>query len=80
MTEGLCGHKRRIHPRIPEGQMGLALLDATLTGTKVKDLEKKLHRLFIGSRLFGHKVCQSRRRGSLGFCRMEPDGTMPPVS
>src|SRR5229473_233355 len=40
--------KRRVSSRIPEGQTGLALLDATVTGTKAKDLETKLHRLVIG--------------------------------
>jgi ATP-dependent Clp protease ATP-binding subunit ClpB len=40
--------KRRISSRIPEGQTGLELLDATVTGTKAKDLETKLHRLVIG--------------------------------
>jgi len=40
--------KRRISSRIPEGDTGLALLDATVTGTKAKDLETKLHRLVIG--------------------------------
>ena len=40
--------ERRISSRIPEGQTGLALLDATMTGTKAKDLEAKLHCLVIG--------------------------------
>src|SRR5260370_21039554 len=40
--------KKRMSSRISEGQTGLALLDATVTGTKAKDLETKLHRLVIG--------------------------------
>src|SRR5712671_4420602 len=40
--------KRRAGSRIPESHTGLALLDATVTGTKAKDLEAKLHRLVIG--------------------------------
>ncbi|HEV8042821.1 MAG TPA: AAA family ATPase [Bryobacteraceae bacterium] len=40
--------KKGISSRIPEGQTGLALLDATVTGTKAKDLETKLQRLVIG--------------------------------
>jgi ATP-dependent Clp protease ATP-binding subunit ClpB len=40
--------KKRMSSRIAEGQTGLALLDATVTGTKAKDLETKLHRLVIG--------------------------------
>ena len=44
----LAAMKRPISSRIPESQAGLALLDATVTGTKAKDLETKLHRLVIG--------------------------------
>jgi len=40
--------KRRVGSRISEGQTGLALLDATVTGTKARDLETKLHSLVIG--------------------------------
>jgi hypothetical protein len=40
--------ERRISSRIPEGQTGLTLLDATVTGKKAKELEAKLHRLVIG--------------------------------
>ena len=40
--------KRRISSRIPKGETGLAVLDATVTGTKAEDLETKLHRLIIG--------------------------------
>ena len=44
----LAAINRRISSRIPEGQAGLGLLDATVTGPKAKDLETKLHRLVIG--------------------------------
>ena len=40
--------RKRVSSRISEGQTGLAMLDATVTGTKAKDLETKLHRLVIG--------------------------------
>src|SRR5277367_1585844 len=44
----LAAMKRQISSPIPGGQAGRALLDATVTGTKAKDLEAKLHRLVIG--------------------------------
>jgi hypothetical protein len=46
MTD-LAAIKRRISSRISEGQTRLALLDATVTGTKASDRETKLHRLVI---------------------------------
>jgi hypothetical protein len=46
--KSLTAIKRRIGLRIPDDQTGLALLDATVTRTKAKDLETKLHRLVIG--------------------------------
>jgi len=51
--------KRRISSRIPEGETGLALLDATVTGTKAKDLEKKLHRLVIGQEEAIHEIVRT---------------------
>src|SRR6266446_5372982 len=48
--------KRRISSRIPEGETGLALLDANVTGTKAKDLETKLHRLVIGQDEAIHEI------------------------
>jgi ATP-dependent Clp protease ATP-binding subunit ClpB len=51
--------KRRISSRIPEGQPGLALLDATVTGTKAKDLETKLHRLVIGQEEAIHEIVRT---------------------
>src|SRR5260370_39960967 len=48
--------KRRISSRIPEGQTGLALLDATVTGKRAKDLEAKLHRLVIGQDEAIHEI------------------------
>jgi ATP-dependent Clp protease ATP-binding subunit ClpB len=51
--------KRRISSRIPGGETGLALLDATVTGTKAKDLETKLHRLVIGQEEAIHEIVRS---------------------
>jgi len=51
--------KRRISSRIPEGQTGLALLDATMTGTKAKDLETRLHRLVIGQEEAIHEIVRT---------------------
>src|SRR5713101_656995 len=51
----LAALKRRISSPISEGQTGLALLDTTVTGTKAKDLETKLHCLVSKGR-------QSRER------------------
>src|SRR3984885_6413108 len=51
--------KSRISSRISEGQTGLALLDATVTGTKVKDLETKLHRLVIGQEKAIHEIVRT---------------------
>jgi ATP-dependent Clp protease ATP-binding subunit ClpB len=55
----LVAMKRRISSRISEGQTGLALLDATVTGTKAKDLEKKLHRLVIGQEEAIHEIVRT---------------------
>jgi ATP-dependent Clp protease ATP-binding subunit ClpB len=51
--------KRRVSSRISEGQTGLALLDATVTGTKAKDLETKLHRLVIGQEEAIHEIVRT---------------------
>src|ERR1700732_2341463 len=51
--------ERRISSRISEGQTGLALLDATMTGTKAKDLETKLHRLVIGQQEAIHEIVRT---------------------
>jgi len=51
--------KRRISARIPEDQTGLALLDATVTGTKAKDLETKLQRLVIGQEEAIHEIVRT---------------------
>src|SRR6266436_9413956 len=51
--------KRRVTERISEGQTGLALLDATMTGTKAKDLETKLHRLVIGQEEAIHEIVRT---------------------
>ncbi len=51
--------KRRVSSRISEGQTGLAMLDATVTGTKAKDLEAKLHRLVIGQQEAIHEIVRT---------------------
>src|SRR5216684_8278744 len=51
--------KRRVSSRISEGQTGLALLDTTVTGTKAKDLETKLHRLVIGQEEAIHEIVRT---------------------
>jgi ATP-dependent Clp protease ATP-binding subunit ClpB len=51
--------KRRVSSRISEDQTGLALLDATVTGTKAKDLETKLHRLVIGQEEAIHEIVRT---------------------
>jgi ATP-dependent Clp protease ATP-binding subunit ClpB len=63
--------KRRISSRIPEGQPGLALLDATVTGTKAKDLETKLHRLVIGQEEAIHEIVRTYQTYLAG---LSPDG------
>jgi ATP-dependent Clp protease ATP-binding subunit ClpB len=51
--------KRRISSRISEGQTGPALLDATVTGTKAKDLETTLHRVVIGQEEAIHEIVRT---------------------
>ena len=63
--------KRRIGSRIPEGQTGLALLDATVTGTKAKDLETKLHRLVIGQEEAIHEIVRTYQTYLAG---LSPEG------
>jgi ATP-dependent Clp protease ATP-binding subunit ClpB len=63
--------KRRISSRIPEDQTGLALLDATVTGTKAKDLETRLHRLVIGQEEAIHEIVRTYQTYISG---LSPDG------
>src|SRR5271169_1334947 len=63
--------KRRTSSRIPEGQTGLALLDATVTGTKAKDLETQLHRLVIGQEEAIHEIVSTYQTYLAG---LSPDG------
>jgi len=63
--------KRRVSSRISEGQTGLALLDATVTGTKAKDLETKLHRLVIGQEEAIHEIVRTYQTYLAGF---SPEG------
>src|SRR5712672_1525140 len=51
--------QRRVSSRISEGQTGLAVLDATVTGTKAKELEAKLHRLVIGQEEAIHEIVRT---------------------
>src|ERR1700726_166699 len=51
--------KRRISSQIPENQTGLTLLDATVTGTKAKDLETRLHRFVIGQEEAIHEIVRT---------------------
>src|SRR6266852_1045543 len=63
--------KRRISSRIPENQTGLELLDATVTGTKARDLERKLHRLVIGQEEAIHEIVRTYQTYLAG---LSPDG------
>ena len=63
--------RRRISSPIPEGQRGLALLDATVTGTKAKELEAKLHRLVIGQEEAIHEIVRTYQTYLAG---LSPDG------
>ena len=63
--------KRRISSPISEGQTGLALLDTTVTGTKAKDLETKLHRLVIGQEEAIHEIVRTYQTYLAG---LSPDG------
>src|ERR1700680_3498495 len=59
--------KRRVSSRIQEGQTELALLDATVSGTKAKDLETKLHRLVIGQEEAIHEIVRTYQTYLAGF-------------
>src|SRR6202171_2059417 len=63
--------ERRISSRVPEDQPGLALLDATVTGTKAKELEAKLHRLVIGQEEAIHEIVRTYQTYLAG---LSPDG------
>jgi ATP-dependent Clp protease ATP-binding subunit ClpB len=55
----LAAIKGRLRSRIPEGQTRLAMLDATATGTRAKDLVTKLHRLVIGQEEAIHEIVRT---------------------
>jgi ATP-dependent Clp protease ATP-binding subunit ClpB len=60
-----------LHPvTIPVGT-GLVLLDATVTGTKAKDLETKLHRLVIGQEEAIHEIVRTYQTYLAG---LSPEG------
>ena len=63
--------KRRVSSRISEGQRGLALLDASVTGTKAKDLETQLHRLVIGQEEAIHEIVSTYQTYLAG---LSPEG------
>jgi ATP-dependent Clp protease ATP-binding subunit ClpB len=67
----LVAMKGRIDSRIPENQMGLALLDATVTGKKAKELDAKLHRLVIGQEEAIHEIVRTYQTYLAG---LSPDG------
>src|ERR1700730_4004646 len=67
----LAALKKRISSRISEDQTGLALLDATVTGTKAKDLETKLHRLVIGQEGAIHEIVRTYQTYLAG---LSPEG------
>src|SRR4051794_24430643 len=70
-VKDLAGLKRKVSSRVPEGQAGLALLDATVTGTKAKDLETKLHRLVIGQEEAIHEIVRTYQTYLAG---LSPEG------
>jgi ATP-dependent Clp protease ATP-binding subunit ClpB len=61
--------KGRIDSRIPE--VGLALLDATVTGKKAKELDANLHRLVIGQEEAIHEIVRTYQTYLAG---LSPDG------
>src|SRR6202051_1545873 len=63
--------KRRIDSQIPANKAGLALLDATVTGTKAKDLETTLHRLVIGQEEAIHEIVRTYQTYLAG---LSPEG------
>src|SRR6266436_8146195 len=63
--------ERRVSSRISEGQTGLALLDATVTGTKARDLETKLRRLVIGQEEAIHEIVRTYQTYLAG---LSPEG------
>jgi len=69
--KGLAAVKRRISSRISEGQAGLELLDATVTGTKAKGLATKLHRLVIGQEEAIHEIVRTYQTYLAG---LSPEG------
>src|SRR6266403_5808089 len=67
----LVAIKKRMSSRTSESQTGLALLDATVTGMKAKDLETKLHRLVIGQEEAIHEIVRTYQTYLAG---LSPDG------
>jgi ATP-dependent Clp protease ATP-binding subunit ClpB len=67
----LAAIKGRINSPIPEGQPELALLDATVTGKKAKELETKLHRHVIGQDEAIHEIVRTYQTYIAG---LSPEG------
>jgi ATP-dependent Clp protease ATP-binding subunit ClpB len=63
--------KRRMNSRSSDDQTGLALLDATVIGTKAKDPETKLHRLVIGQEEAIHEIVRTYQTYVAG---LSPEG------
>ena len=63
--------KKRFSSPISEGETGLALLDTTVTGTKAKDLETKLHSLVIGQEEAIHEIVRTYQTYLAG---LSPEG------
>jgi ATP-dependent Clp protease ATP-binding subunit ClpB len=68
---GLAAIKGRTNSEIPENQKGLALLDASVTGKKAKELEARLHRLVIGQEEAIHEIVRTYQTYLAG---LSPDG------
>ena len=58
-------------PVVDSVEPGLALLDATKTGAKAKDLETKLHRLVIGQEEAIHEIVRTYQTYLAG---LSPEG------
>ena len=71
--KGLVAIEGSISSRISEGQTGLALLDATVTGTKARDLETTLHRLVIGQEEAIHEIVRTYQTYLAG---LSPNGRL----
>jgi hypothetical protein len=67
----LAALRRRTSSPLSEGQPELALLVATVTGKKAKELEAKLHRLVIGQEEAIHEIVRTYQTYIAG---LSPEG------